>query len=79
MSRWLSRLLSVLRSSFGGRRAECELDAEIRGHLEHEIDARVRAGASPAEARRAALVEMGAVERSKEEPNLPEDLKGLPH
>jgi len=67
MFRCLSRLLSALRSPFVGRRAERELDAEMRGHLEEEIDARIRAGASPAEARRAALLEMGGVERSKEE------------
>lgn len=43
------------------------MDEEMRGHLEMEIEDRVRGGMSPAEARRTALRDFGAVDRFKEE------------
>jgi predicted permease len=46
---------------------EGELDEELRFHLEKETERNVRLGMSPAEARRAALVEFGGVERVREE------------
>ncbi len=45
---------------------ETELDEELRFHLEQETAKNLRAGLSPAEARRAALVAFGGVERHKE-------------
>ena len=45
---WFLRLMSV----FGSTRAERELAAEIESHLQLHIDDNVRAGMSPAEARR---------------------------
>jgi putative ABC transport system permease protein len=48
-------------------RAESDLDEELRFHLEREIEARVRAGADPAAARRAARLALGGVERVKED------------
>src|SRR5688500_425060 len=67
MSRWLTTFYVAFRSLTLGRRADRELDAEMQFHLAREIEERVRAGASPAAARRAALLEMGAIESSKEE------------
>ncbi|HEX8118343.1 MAG TPA: ABC transporter permease, partial [Pyrinomonadaceae bacterium] len=46
---------------------ECELDEELRFHIEKEIEQNVARGMSPAEARRAALVEFGGVDMIKEE------------
>jgi predicted permease len=62
--RWLARRIDVL---FRKRRAEDELDEEIRFHLEREIDLLRAGGLSEAEARRRALVAFGGVERYKEE------------
>ncbi len=47
--------------------AEGELDRELRGHLEREIEESVRRGLSPEEARRQAHLDFGGVERAKEE------------
>lgn len=49
------------------RRAESELDEELRYHLERDVIERVNAGQPVADARRAALRAMGAIEKSKEE------------
>ena len=46
---------------------ERELDDELRFHLEMEVEYNVRRGLDPVEARRAALREFGAVNRTKEE------------
>src|ERR1041385_1894799 len=46
---------------------ECELDEELRFHIEKELERNVARGMSPAEARRAALVEFGGMERAREE------------
>ena len=65
------RLLAGLR--FVGRRlirpkgVENELNQEFQYHLEREIQAGLRAGLTPEEARYAAMRTMGAVEKSKEE------------
>jgi predicted permease len=45
---------------------EAELDAELREHFEREVDERVRAGASEAEARRAVRIAWGGFEQVKE-------------
>ena len=46
---------------------EAELDDELRFHLEKEVEENLRRGMSPAEARRAALLDFGGVEAIKEE------------
>ncbi|MGH9201289.1 MAG: FtsX-like permease family protein, partial [Vicinamibacterales bacterium] len=46
---------------------EQELNEEIQYHFERQIDARLKAGLEPDEARYAALRTMGAIEKSKEE------------
>jgi putative ABC transport system permease protein len=59
---------------------EREMDEEMRFHLDRLTESNVRAGMSPEEARRAALLSFGGVERFKEEsrdesrPRLLEDL-----
>jgi predicted permease len=66
MPRWFDRLRVAVRSIVHRARAEDELDAELAYHLELEIEARRKAGLTPAEARYAALRAMGAIETSKD-------------
>jgi predicted permease len=66
MKHWLRRLYWRLEVLFRKERAEAELDEEIRYHLEQEIEANLRAGMSPDEARRVAMADFGGVERTKE-------------
>jgi predicted permease len=61
---WLARRVEVL---FRKQSAEEELDEEIRFHLEMETREKAREGLTPEEARRAAMVAFGGVERVKEE------------
>jgi predicted permease len=68
---WLMRVLGVL----GGGRSDRELDAELESHLQLHIDDNLRAGMSPVEARRHALLALGGFERTKEEYR---DRRGLP-
>jgi putative ABC transport system permease protein len=56
-----------LRSLFRSRSVEQELTDELQYHLERLIDDHIAAGVSPADARYAALREMGAMEQRKEE------------
>src|SRR5258708_894876 len=52
----------VLRSRLDG-----ELDEELTSYLEESIDRKIRAGLGPAEARRAALAEMGGIQSVKDQ------------
>jgi putative ABC transport system permease protein len=61
------KVRSVLRNVFSGRRADAELDEEVRAHLELLVEENVRAGMSAEEARRAARMELGGIEQVKEE------------
>jgi len=62
----LFRLRALLRN-LGGRAArERELDEELRAYAEMAAEAREREGLAPAAARRAAALEMGAIEAVKE-------------
>ena len=56
-----------LRSLFRKNRADRELDAELRFHLEKQLELNIAAGMPPAEARNAALRIFGGVEQVKEE------------
>ena len=67
MTRWLAQLRSAFLSISHRRRAERDLEDEIRYHLDLEIEAQRHAGLSPDEARHAALRAMGAIEKSKDE------------
>jgi putative ABC transport system permease protein len=66
MSRWLAQLRVAFRSLLR-RRAERDLDDEMRYHLDLEIEAQRSAGLAPDEARYAALRAMGGIEKNKEE------------
>src|SRR5262245_30554975 len=57
---------SRLRSWMGREAMENEMDEEMRFHLDQQTEKNLRAGMAPAEARRAALVSFGGVERFKE-------------
>jgi putative ABC transport system permease protein len=68
---WFMRLVGV----FGSTRAERELSAEIDSHLQLHIDDNLRAGMTPQEARRRALIALGGVDSTKEAYR---DRRGLP-
>lgn len=62
----LRRAWERLAGSFTGRRREAELADELRSHIEMLTEDNIRAGKSPVEARRAALLRFGGVEVAKE-------------
>lgn len=64
---WPSYLRELLGALFRKRRVEAELDEEFRFHLEMEVAKNVRAGMSPQEARRMALLHFGGMEQVKEQ------------
>jgi predicted permease len=64
--RLLSKLRLRLRSLAFSRHVDAELDEEMRGHLERQIEAYVAAGMSPDAARDAARRDMGGVEHWKD-------------
>ena len=64
---WWYTIPLRLKSIFRRRRAEDELDEELRFHLEQKIDEGVARGLSPEEARLEALRAMGGLEQRKEE------------
>jgi putative ABC transport system permease protein len=63
----LSNLASFSRRLLRRHQTERELDEEVRSHLELLIHEKMKEGMKPAEARRAARLEMGGVEQVKEE------------
>ena len=68
---WMMRVIGM----FGSARAERELAAEIESNLQLHVDDNIRAGMTPQEARRRALLAFGGVEKTKEEYR---DRRGLP-
>ena len=74
--RWTRKLRLRLRSLFRSRSVEQELAEELQYHLERLIAEHIADGASPENARYAALQEMGAIEQRKEECR---DVRGLRH
>jgi len=64
---WVQRVRRRLRALLSRGAVERELDDELRFHLEMETAQQVRRGVPEHEARRAALVAFGGVERYKEE------------
>jgi predicted permease len=56
-----------IRALFLRKKAESELDSELRFHLESQIENNIRAGMSREDARQSAQREFGAVELAKEE------------
>ncbi|HSF41052.1 MAG TPA: permease prefix domain 1-containing protein, partial [Thermoanaerobaculia bacterium] len=64
--RGLRALLVRLRSVFDRDRLDAELAAELESHLAMHIDDNVRAGLTPEEARRQALLKLGGVAQTEE-------------
>lgn len=64
--RWLSRLVHRVRHLIHRRRAEREMEEEMRFHVEMEARELIQQGVQADEARRQALVAFGGVERFKE-------------
>ena len=64
--RRLRAVLVRLAGWFGKRRREREWEAEFESHLEMHIEDNLRAGMSPEQARREALVKFGGVESARE-------------
>src|SRR5262245_37807471 len=65
--RWKQELTFIIRRLVHRRRAERELDEEIRAHLEMEVERNVTDGMTPEEARRAAMRSFGSVAVAKED------------
>ena len=74
IERWLSGIQLRLRGIIRRRDVERDLEDEMRDHIESQIAANVAAGMTPEDARRAALVSFGGVERIKDESR---DVRGL--
>ena len=51
---------------FGARRASNEIAAELQSHLQMHIDDNLRAGMTPEEARRQALIRLGGLEQTQQ-------------
>jgi predicted permease len=64
---WIYTIPLRLRSLFRRREADQELDEELRYHVECKTEEYIARGMTPQEARRAALLEMGGIEKRKEE------------
>ncbi len=63
----LSRLRSLWRNLFQQAQREQELSEELDAYLELLIEQKINAGLAPAEARRAALLELGGKQQVKEQ------------
>ena len=66
MRRMWCRLRAALRRAVDGGAGDGELGEEIRAFVEQDAESKIRAGMTPEEVRRAALVELGGVEQVKE-------------
>ena len=55
-----------LRAIFIGARAHSEIDEELQSHIALDIETGLRAGLSPSEARRQALVRLGGTEQTRQ-------------
>ncbi len=67
MMRTIRAWLMQLSGSFNRRRRDRELADELESHLAMHIDDNLRAGMSPEEARRQALIKLGGIEQTKED------------
>src|SRR5712671_2653886 len=73
--RRLRALLVRLGGLFNKDRRERDLAAELESHLRLHVEENLRAGMSPAEARRQALIKLGGLEQTKE---IYRERRGLP-
>jgi predicted permease len=64
---FLKKITMGLRTLFGKKQAEQEMDDELRAYLDAAAQQKMRAGMSADEARRTARLEMGSVDGVKEE------------
>jgi hypothetical protein len=71
----LRRTWRRLAGSLAGRKREAELAKELQSHIEMLTEDNIRTGMTPAEARRAALLQFGGVEAAKEKYR---DQRGFP-
>lgn len=67
LERWLYTIPLRLRSLFRRKRVEQELDEELQYHLQRKAEENLATGITVQEARRAARLDFGGVERRKEE------------
>ncbi len=65
--RTMQKVRLRVRSLFRRRQVECELDAELRFHLDQQMEENIIAGMEPDDARRAALRAMGDLTQHQEE------------
>jgi predicted permease len=65
--RWIYKLPLRIRSLFDRQKVDEALDEELRDHVELKTQQLIAAGMVPQGARRAALLEMGGLEKRKEE------------
>jgi predicted permease len=65
--KWLHKLASFFSNLFRQRSLDHELDSDVDGYLELLIEEKLKAGLSPAEARRQALLEMEGPTQVKEQ------------
>jgi predicted permease len=73
--RWLRAWFLRLGGLFHKERRDRELAEELESHLQMHIEDNLRAGLSPEEARRQALIKLGGLEQTKE---IYRDRRGLP-
>jgi predicted permease len=66
MRRLWSRLAAALRRVLDGGARDQEFSEELRAFVEQDAESKIRAGMSPEDARRAALIELGGAEQVKE-------------
>ncbi len=62
----LRAIIKRLMSFFRPDRRDADLAAELESHLQFHIEDNLRAGMSPEEARRQALIKLGGLEQTKE-------------
>jgi predicted permease len=67
LERWVYTIPLRLRSLFRREQADHDLDDELRDHVDRKAEEYVGKGLTPEEAHRQALLEMGGVEKRKEE------------
>jgi predicted permease len=65
--RWLQRAWNVARVAFGRRRLDREIDAELRFHLEQQIEENLAAGMPPDAARASAMRSFGPMPAIRED------------
>jgi predicted permease len=65
--RFIEKLRLRVRSLFRRTEVDTELSEELRFHVQRQTDVNIAAGMTPADARRAALVEFGGIARLTEE------------